>query len=122
MTALTPSPVAITGSDHGCPRCGQAWIELSRPPCPRCLMPFDTKADGTRMLAGSRTEDVDICARCAEHEALLDVRDEELPGPAAWPLHPNKILRDLADGFGDREWTQMEGRRLLAEREADPGA
>lgn len=94
---------------------------MLRPPCPRCEMPFDTDADDRRSAGGSRAtmdDDIKICGRCTDHESLLDLRDEPMPAPSDWPLHPNKINRDLATTYGDREWLKLKARHLMREAKA----
>ena len=118
MTTMTRADAPL--ADHSCPRCGKDWVEMTRPPCPRCEMPFDTDADDRRLAGGSRvTEDeVWICGRCTDHESPLDLRDEPLPAQSDWPLHANTINRDLATTYGDREWLKLKARRLAQELKA----
>lgn len=120
MTAVAAVPQHVV--PHPCPRCGQEWVELTRVPCPRCEMPFDTTADGSRIAGFSRVADdtTRICGRCTDHESLLDLRDEPLPPPGEWPIHPNKINRELAQTYGDREHTKLLARRLESMRDHGP--
>lgn len=86
-------------------------------------MPFDTWADGTRQMSGSDATaldepDIMVCGRCTDHESLLRMRNVPLPTPDDWPLHPNRILRDSAPAFGDRDWVRLTGQRMYRERAA----
>lgn len=101
-------------NDPGCPHCGKPWVELTRPPCPRCRLPFDTTADGDRLQCNSRTardedaEDLWVCIACGQHEALLDKLGVPLPDASRWPVRASQIPHDMhVSGWGHPDETKI---------------